>query len=278
MNPRALSAYAQLDANTIALSGTVQLTLTIEGPAPLRVETPREWFQPLTLQLWQVAPIAPAQVTELAEGQQQWQQSFRLDPFERGELQILVVPVQVRAAENAPAEVNFGPLSVQVKTLIGKVELAALHPGTTIEPAPVSERTLPLWPGIIALLGLVLGFAIWVRWRRQQPVPTLWEQRAQELDAVVKLAPADAAMQLSMLMRQWLEADTPLPATRRTTPELIALAAPASPVELLRECDAARFTGQAISSEQVREWVGAAREWLWQLREFRESAKTSEDA
>src|SRR5439155_94444 len=77
--------------------------LTVEGPAPLRVELPKQVLAPETERDWKIQPAGPAAVAPLPGGRERWAQAFRLDPYVAGEFRVEFAPVKVNGREVTPA-------------------------------------------------------------------------------------------------------------------------------------------------------------------------------
>ena len=59
-----ISVTATADKKTIELSQSLTVTLTVEGPAPLRVELPKQLLVPETERDWKIQATGPATVTQ----------------------------------------------------------------------------------------------------------------------------------------------------------------------------------------------------------------------
>jgi hypothetical protein len=264
-----VTSAATADRTDVRLSDSVRVTLTVEGAAPLRVELPKELLDPPSLEAWRLRPVGAAAVTDLPGGRQRWTQTFRADPYRPGMLTLGFAPAKAFAGQApAPVTVDWRPFpQVTVSSPVQDTDEA--RPVTGIEhlPHPPSATDPRRLTGAIlaGLLAAALGAAVvvWVV-RRRKPVPlTPVEWATRELDALDGAEGDDFAERLSGVLRTYLERRSGLPATRRTTAELLAAAAEGFPGEavrpILERCDAAKFAGQALTADECRELLAEAR-------------------
>ena len=118
-------ASVSLSADKIALADSVQLTLAVEGSAPLRIELPprpEQLLAPASAKVWSIRPIGSAKTSQLEGGRERWEQRYRLSPFVPGEkVAIVFSPLKVTAGGNANAsEVEFPSREVRVQTAIAE--------------------------------------------------------------------------------------------------------------------------------------------------------------
>ena len=256
------------DRTDLRLSGSLRLTLAVEGPGPLRVELPAEQLDDASAANWRLRPSGPATVTELPDGRQRWSQTYRADPYLAGEAVPLgLAPINVYAAGNAqPTKVELQPLTVRVSTGV-KGDLNELRPPTGIEELPEPPSSAGPWTRAVGVaLGLaaalVIGIVAWQMARRRRPAPLTPEQWAmRELDALEQAPPEGTvfAERLSHVVRTFLERNSGVPATRLTTPELLtainsndtAGVLPADPTRSVLEwCDRVKFAGYLATDEE----------------------------
>ena len=89
-----IEARAELNTDRVRLSGEAKLTVTVEGPGPLIVTTPRPFFTKPNL--WRVhADGLP--VRELSAGRERWMQAYRISPLQFGKVPVPLGPLTVRA-------------------------------------------------------------------------------------------------------------------------------------------------------------------------------------
>lgn len=145
--------------------------------------------------------------------------------------------------------------------------LSEPHPVTGIDPLPADPSVpTPFWIWLVLAFALFFGLVVLCRllFRRRRPTLQPWEVAVNTIREAATLA------EVSLALRTFVEARFGIPATRRTTDELIAeLAAQGRLTEqariilngLLDRCDEAQFlpeTGPIIIDQSV--WARAA---LW---------------
>jgi hypothetical protein len=252
-----IEARAALDAGAIRLSGEVTLTLSVEGPGPLSVTTPKPLFT--TPGVWRAREDGLSLREVLAGGRERWSQVYHLSPLIPGDPKVALGPLTVRAGGGSDLtvawEADLLP-AVKVTTAVENPSPEALRPPTDVEPTPPN----PPPPGgsqgwLFAIVpGLLLASAILLVFGRRKRSPAAPRDAAW---ALRELAAADlTADRTAVVLRQYLSFRFGVPAEFRTTPELAAAlsadgrmpaAAAADWRSLLDECDAARFSGTAAS-------------------------------
>src|SRR5579864_7999790 len=80
------------DRTEVALSGELRITLSIEGPAPIEVDSPRLLSQSPD---WRVRAGLPKTMS-LPSGRERWEQSFQLAPYQAGNVALPFEPVRFR--------------------------------------------------------------------------------------------------------------------------------------------------------------------------------------
>ena len=144
-----LVATAQVEPDSIRLSGEVRLTLTVEGPGPLEVTPGKPLLtNPLT---WRVREDGLPLREKQATGREKWTQVYRLSPLVPGEPKIALSPLTVRTLDGDLALKWDGELAVKVTTTITLPSAETARPATDIEtlhispsrhrPAPGSSRS-----------------------------------------------------------------------------------------------------------------------------------------
>lgn len=255
-------ADATADRASCALSESVRVTLSLEGPAPLRVELPKQLLTADADSAWRVRPDGDARVTPLPNNRERWEQRYRLDPYVEGApLVASFAPVKA----NGEA-VTFPAVRVTVEKKVGAN--TAVLPVTPPEdpPAPPDvERANPLpWiAGAVALVCFALAFVVWKRSQKVPVVPPLER-------ALADLARADSFEHISAVLRAFVERHYGVPASKLTTNELFAVPAvrdwPAERAdglrELLDECDRAKFAGDVPDDAARADLARRAAEWL----------------
>ena len=156
----------------IDLSDTLRVTLTIEGPAPLRIEfqkSPRgngaETEQILVDESnrdWKIARIGAPIRTPLGTDRERWVQVFQLEPYvARGPTTILFAPIRVNNSEipGPGCDVTVNPPAIDAKA-------GAAMAITGIEELPqpaASPRSSRWWVWISLLIAVGIGVAIGLR-------------------------------------------------------------------------------------------------------------------
>jgi len=270
--PRGIRANAEADKKTVTLSDSVRITLTIEGPAPLRVEPPKQLLSADAHAAWRIRSEGSAVLTPLPEGREQWRQVYRLDPYIPGELLVTFAPFTVND------QLVGGPaLAVNVTKTVAEADPNAARPVTPPEdvPPPIIPPTQPLvLPWIAAAVGLMcvlVVLAARLRSRRAKPIPpgewALTELTKLEASGASN---AETVERIAEIVRALVERRFAIPATKLTTAELLAAAAQQGwPVEqadplrgMLDECDRAKFAGDIPNDDGCRRIVRVARDWV----------------
>ena len=124
--------------------------------------------------------------------------------------------------------------------------------------------------GLGAVFAGVLTAVLVRRWRAKPPPvpPGAWAVR--ELDRLAREPGPAVADRVAVVVRGYVERRHGLPATQRTTAELLAACGgagwPAETVaglrEVLERCDRARFAGGELSADEAAELIAAARAWV----------------
>jgi hypothetical protein len=269
--PPGVTATAEPDKTTVALSGAVRATLTLDGPAPLRVELPKQLLTADADAAWRVRPEGPAAVTPVGPGRERWRQVYRLDPFaDASPLVVSFNPVTVNGQS-----VTWPPFAVNVekKVTLQTAILPVTPPEDVPIPPPPHDGPSPL-PWIAAAVGVVVLVVLAAarrRARRAAPVPPgEWAlARLAKLDAPGATGAA-AVERVADVLRTFVERRFAIPATKLTTGELLAAArAQGWPVEqadalrvILDECDRAKFAGDVPDHDGCRRLVRLAVDWL----------------
>ncbi len=264
-----VTSTATADRTEVRLSDSVRVTLTVDGAAPLRVELPKELLDTASQEVWRLRPSGVVKWDDLPGGRQRWSQTFRADPYRPGKLTLGFAPAKafVGVAPN-PVVVDWKPFpEIEVSSPVQDTDEA--RPVTGIEhvpslPSTTDSRRLAS-AILVGLLAAALGgvVVVWMM-RRRKPIPlSPVEWATRELDTLEGADGDDFAERLSDVVRTYLERRSGLPATRRTTAELLAVAAEGFPVEavrpILERCDAAKFAGRTLTTDERRELLTEAR-------------------
>ncbi|QJW96509.1 hypothetical protein FTUN_4066 [Frigoriglobus tundricola] len=269
--PAGVTTDARADRDRITLSGTVRITLAVEGPAPLRVELPKQLLTADADTGWRIRPDGSAAITPAANGRERWQQVYRLDPYTDGApLVVSFSPVTVN-----DSKVAWPAVPVTVTRTVSETTAAAARPVTPPEdvPRPTDPPPdhAPAWAFALGPVCVVLLMVVWVRRRRPKPMPP--DQWA--LAALTKLSPgglggAEVAERVAAILRAFVERRFLIPAPTLTTAELsVAAEKQGWPVEqaeplgaLLDECDRAKFAGDVPDDDGCRRLVRLAIDWV----------------
>jgi hypothetical protein len=270
--PPDVRADAKADRELVALSGSVRVTLTLDGPAPLRVKLPDQLLTADADPAWRIRADGSATITPLANGREEWRQVYRLDPYLPGDpLVVSFNPATVNGQQ-----VPWPAVGVKVTKTVGEATTAAARPpvGPEDPPSPLpspQSGPVPAWVVVVfgVMCGAVLG-AAWMRRRKPKPVPPVeWA-----LAALAKLEAGAGGTEIvervATILRTFVERRFAIPATRLTTAELSAAAREQGwPVEqaeplraLLDECDRAKFAGDVPDDDGCRRLVRRAVDWV----------------
>jgi hypothetical protein len=88
-------ARVRLDRDAIELSGSLVLTVSVEGKAPVEMEPIKTVTQS---KAWIVTPKGAPQTEALPQGRMRWEQSFQLSPLKDNEVPLPLEPLRFRAA------------------------------------------------------------------------------------------------------------------------------------------------------------------------------------
>jgi hypothetical protein len=274
------------------LSTKLLLTLSIEGPAPLKVDGGDEAALESLVKalkdsgLWfSCEPAGPPTHTAAVAGRDRWEAAIRLSPLPPRDSTIEFRPASVKYTDGAGEEhtIVWQPVKLRVTTTVAsldvKKELRDITPPEDPPPAPLSwTRWLP-WAGIAtAVAGLVAGG--WGLRRRFAPVaPPLapHEWAARELDRLEALQLPEAGEAeryhtlLSDVVRVYLERRFSLPASQQTTAEFLETMRRSPQLtpaqqgllrDFLERCDMAKFARAAPPPEECRALAAMARSFV----------------
>ena len=265
-----ISVTATADKKTIELSQPLTVTLAIEGPAPLRVELPKQLLVAETERDWKIQPIGAATVTRLMGNRERWVQHFRFDPFDFGKsMAVVFAPLQVNGREVAGAGIV---VAVEDPKLGLEPEDSMAVTGIEHLPPPIPTDSSVRWWWLFLIVPLIT--AVLLFWRLRRPASPLpprdWADAAfakLERDAAGGSALVTA---VAAIVRGFIERHFGIPAPKLTTEELLAAAEQAGwPVEqtdplrrLLEECDRAKFAGDVPEEDDCQRLLARGREWV----------------
>lgn len=283
---------------TMYLSDRVEVELSVEGPAPLRVQTPLQWLTPASQRDWGITPVGPSRQEDIGAGRERWVQRFHLEPYVARAGQVVAF-----AAIRVNDQDYEGPVfeaTVRTHVQAGEIRIRPIAPApeeTEIGPA-VEEAGLRLgWRGLfwtwLALLGAVL--VLWQCKRRPEtPTPRQWalqqwekwEVKWQSTSGSEPVESCDyqvLADEMARIVRGYLEQRWGWPARCWTTAEVLAAATQAGwPVEhthmlerLLDGCDRVRFTTHEEYGTAGQHLLAAFRAWLDTIDPPRDTPRTT---
>lgn len=280
-------ATTTVDRDTIRLSDTVRVTLTLEGTVPLRVEMSETVVDAVSAEVWHVRPDGPVRVAALPDGRERWSRTFRADPFVTGSpLRLGFVSATVaQGTDPIRHRVEWPPVTVTVTTNLGPD--AEPRSITGIEELPLvveSHRGFP-WLPVAAGLGLLIGAGgIWfLRHKRtRQRTLSVREDTLRKLDTLRDggCSPVEFAESLNNLLRHYLEQTVGIPTGTRTLEELVLdskfATLPVSVSEpllrILTRCDTVRFAGQDFLDGERHELVQWTQSVIASLSEVERSS------
>jgi hypothetical protein len=277
--PARVEVRSDSGAETLALSGTLTIGLTVEGSSRLEVEMPRAW-EPGTS--WTLVRREEPVRTALENERVRWQRTYLVAPQAPGTLTLPLPMLRYRDGRRDWTQVAWQPVVINVVTS-AVADASKLREWARVEEVPAatvpeSRRWLALV--VVPVLALV-ATGVYLLARRSGGPRTR--------------APAEAALAhwqrvmatslpeagrgerfvtlLTVILRRYLQQKFPLPARRQTSAELVhsLTASGRLPDEqqqalakILEQCDRIKFTGVAPAplecrtlAEQVREFIVA---------------------
>lgn len=247
----------QANTRTVTLSESVLVTLELTGPSPLIV---REAEPLLDTPAWSAQALTQPQLTPLADGQERWTRTYRLEPELPGTPNSIELrPVRVRDGVQE-RQIAWPSLPVTVTTQIPNPHIDQLRPISDIESPADPTATSPttasspyrvgvLMGGLVVTVLALSGACVWLfrkRRRGHEPTPAEW--------AMARLAACPDPVAALAVLRQYLHRRYALPAHAMTANELAqaqsipsALRARLGP--FLLESEAARYAGLALPED-----------------------------
>lgn len=241
------------------LPGTarVQVRLTAEGPADLKVEGP--WLED-ALSAWTVPPLQPS--SHRANGACRWECTLDLVQVKPGVVPLPGVRIKVRTGDSEE-DISWPDL---------------LHEAANVRPVvEVEDPTPSPWPGrlrwasliamgLVSIVGVVFGVRRWAA----RPLPAL-PPLATALAAIDRLQgstndPTRLIAELDGVLRAYLES-LGIPAMRRTGAELRATPHAEELAAVLARGEELKFAGVSVTHAQVRELANEARSILQGIME-----------
>jgi hypothetical protein len=257
------------------LAKPIRITLITEGPAPLRVELPKELLTADANLVWRIR-TEPAdrkpEVKSIGDGRERWQQVYRLDAYP---------PAGQRTVSFNQVTVNGQPttwesISITVTKMIDepittppRQPIGPEDPPSIITP-PKTERSPLLWAAVlIGVAGAAVVAAIVFRKRKTKSVPPHAWARAR-LANLKGRSGTETVESVASILRTFIERRFAIPATKLTTTELAAAALDQgwkveeteSVRAILDECDRAKFAGDVPDYDGCRRLVRLAVDWI----------------
>jgi hypothetical protein len=268
--PPEITATSKADKKSIELSQSLIVTLTIEGPAPLRIELPRPLLVPESERDWKIQAKGPPVITPLGSRRERWIQDFRLAPFDFGKSMVVAfAPLKVNgkvvSADGIAVTVDDPRIELKPEESMSVTGIEHLQAST-----PRNDSQSRWW--LLLLIPLFAAAIIAWRFRRtSKPLPPdRWALEAFariEHDMVDGMAVATA---VAAVIRGFIERQFGIPAPKLTTEELLSAAERADlPVDqtdplrqLLEDCDRAKFAGDTLDNDRCRRLLARSREWV----------------
>jgi hypothetical protein len=258
------SVRATADQPAVRLSDTLTVVVTADGPAPLRVDPPKDLLAPEAALVWKAEPLGPATLTDRG-ADQRWQQAYKLSPFVPGEkVPVAFNPFRVNGADLTPE-----PLTVKVETSLQSAKAEDARPVTDIELLPPLPSAgfgwgLGLTAGVVGLFLAAVLAAVFRQRAKPKPVPPT-EWALAELDALDpdRLTPRELTDGLTAVVRGFVSRRFALAPDPFTTAELLAAADAAGiwsadtrdrVAAVLEACDRVKYAGYSASPDDGRRW------------------------
>ncbi len=274
------TARARINHDSLALSESLVLTISVEGRSPLEIEAIKE-ITPSPA--WVVTPLAGPESTPLPDRRSRWQQGYRLSPLQNGEVALPLAPLRFRTGGSELQTVQFNEFKVKVATMVSAPTTAAIKDITPLERLPEPAR-IP-WGLALIAAGVSAGLALvgWGAWRASRkpmtkPVelpPGGWAlQELSRIEAMQLPAGGEVEkfhMLLADVVRQYVDRRFGVRTIERTTAEVLAALAQANsvtaePQETLRRfferCDLAKFARAGYAPEECQDAIRLARAFV----------------
>lgn len=266
MDPDAppITAHLTADRTALRLSETLSVTLTVQGPDPLRVEPITDPLIDVSAAVWKIDPDGPVVRTAGADGTTRWEQVYRLSPFVPGN----EIPVTFRPVRVSGVEVAVPPLTVRVTTSLTAPVPDDVRPVTGVQslPPPSVERPVgPLFALAVALVIIAAAVLTFFRRRRATVAVSPQEWAVTQLDAfdadlnAGRRPAASTAGRLTDVIRGYLSRRFGLTVDPYTTEELLRAGDRAAVwttdgravvASVLESCDRAKYAGQDFSGDE----------------------------
>lgn len=269
------SLKVSVSAEQVLVAEPFTYRLVVTVPKGTRVFLPQVSetlgdFDVISQQQWEDVPDQ--------DQQRIWTQELILESIDTGELEI--PEIEVRCQRNRESTIiRSKPVSIQVASVLeGRPDpksLRDIHSVIDVEPTPKPKATSSwmLYAVGGGLLIAISAAAILVFQRKKTIVPEAWAKRElAELQTAFsggEYGSAEVANRLSGIVRQYLEYQFELDASKRSTGELGNLIAERALISdsvtqrliaLLESMDLAMFAGLVLSSTELNEAIATAHE------------------
>lgn len=245
---------------SLGLADELALTLSVEGPAPLRIDRVSS-----TGPVWKAVPAEAVTVT-LPGGRERWSRTTSLRPLRHGDVPLPAVELVV-----GKAVLRWDSVPMRVTTIRDVANPGEPAPVTGIDPRTAPSADPPWGISLTVLLALLGLVALLARLRRRPtprvaPATSTFGLALHRLQATASAS--EMANGLSAALRAFVESTFGVPAGRRTTDELLAdLAATMLPADeraalgrLLTRCDEERFS--PVSAADRTALLRDAEDWV----------------
>ncbi len=264
--PARLEVRSDSAGDTLALSDTLTVTVSVEGSPGLEVEP-----QELQVPGWTVLGRDKPTTTKPAAARLRWQQAYLLAPQSRGALTLQMPALRYRDLAAQWQTATWQPLTINVTSQLGPVETGKLRDLAQVETVPPALAAgSPPWYLLLAVPPRLLLVLLVYRYYRRN-APTTRRQPAREaLRECERLITSQLPEQgrgerfitlLTTILRRYLERQYQLPARRQTTREFLQALADADGFSaeqkqrlaaFLEQCDLIKFARVSPSTADCR--------------------------
>jgi hypothetical protein len=272
--PGAVRLEVEADRTAITVGDPIVLTIRLTRPAGTRITSfsPEAAFDPAML-----LGSAGRPPETLEDGSVRETRTLRVTGYKPGDGEIPALVASYVDESGRPGEATSAAIPFVIASVL---EAGDAQPADIKPPARMPER--PLWPWVLALLGL-LGAGAWLWWRRRRrpdapidapatpPLPP-HEQAYAELERLLSSGLLEKGrvkefyIELAEILRRYLAGRYGIETFDRTTFEILeALRAARLPVrvvaaaaDFLAACDLVKFARHHPASEETRDTVERA--------------------
>ena len=280
----------------LPLSGRLILELSVEAPEGMeflipKVPSSQAWKERQRPGGWKTSGLPNGRVRRRI--------TFRLSPWQAGELVLVLPPLKYRLGADSRdwEEMTWKPIPINVTTMVKDADPAAARDISGIEELPSPERRAGSW--VVMAYGAIGAALLAVVWlasrlrRRPAPIQSAAERALEELERVEmdwrqgRADPAQFLGRVSQLLRRYLEKRFDIHAPRQTTSEFLVSARRASSLQpsqqdllrhVLEQCDLAKFARYCPTADQCRLLAASVRALVNETWETKAGASTRQDA